>query len=283
MLSALPANEKPFELILSPRARAWVENYQPQPLSSFERMASHMPGRRRPPRPATLAEDRPVLEMIAEQCDRQKVRFPNRVFVVDTYIPNAAYIPHTHSFMVTSNIVEIMPPYQLRAVIGHEVGHGKQGPWLIVAALTVGTLCAIAAASACSWAVNHFSVPKEDTSAGKWKQRIGNFFGYHWVNVLAEFYAVVMGTSIMQRFFESDADRRGALYTSPRDMAGALETLGRRSEQIREEEKSGKLPSRQTQRILAKIFNPIPNHPSITSRVEALRQQERESILANRF
>ncbi len=280
--------QQPYALNLSPHARAWVENYKPVAPSGYENFVSSMIGSVQKTRPATLEKDRFLLECLAEQCDRQEVRFPKKVFIAQTHLPNAAYLPMTHSFMATSNIMEVMKPNELRAVIGHEVGHGRQGGWLMLLNIAAGILGSLLVTMCLPNLYRKNAAGEVERTPRPQGKDIGSlttrFFRNGFVREMASWYGITVSMALVQRQFESDADRRGAIYTSPQDMADALKALGNRSNEIRQAEETGKLPSRQVERTLNKLLMPVPNHPSLESRVEKLERMtaERRAIAMER-
>jgi len=222
---------------------------------------------------AVSEEEAPELyRMVRELTAKGKMPMP-RIYIMEDPSPNAFATgrnPSHAAVAVTSGILRTLQPRELKAVLGHELSHVKNRDILImtIAATFAGMLMML---------TNLFYGFGGRDSENK------NPLGMIVVMVLAPIAASIIQMAI-SRSREYEADRGGALLTSPRDMMSALEGIHSGVARI-----PGQTASTQTAHMY--IANPFSakgisrlfsTHPSLEERVAFLQKMEgRSSIVTD--
>lgn len=167
------------------------------------------------------AHEAPRLHAIVEELARSADIPKPRIYLIDLPVPNAFATgrnPSHAALAVTQGILEALDERQLRAVIGHELGHVKNRDILIasVAATLAGALSYLAQMT--MWGGGLFTGSSDD-------RRGGNAISMLIMIVLTPIVATLIHLAI-SRSREFHADETGAKITgAPRDLASALRTL----------------------------------------------------------
>lgn len=216
-------------------------------------------------------KDAPDLHRIVEElCSRAGMLKP-KIALVDMPVPNAFATGRNQSHAVvavTSSLLKILTPNELRAVLAHELGHIKNRDILISSvAATLATVISYVAQMAM-----FFGGGNRDRERGGALEMLA-------MMILAPLMAGLIQMAI-SRSREYGADDRGAEFTgNPLDLARALEKLESFSQQAH-------LSAEPKQQATAHLFivNPFSTsimarlfstHPPIEDRIARLEEMAR--------
>jgi heat shock protein HtpX len=161
-----------------------------------------------------------IVRMVRELTVADHVPMP-KLYIVDTPIPNAfatGRSPKHAAVAVMTGIIDILTYDELKAVIGHELGHVKNRDMLVstIAATVAGAISFIAQMA--YWGGALFGGGDDDEGGG-------NIFGSLALVLFAPFAAMLIQMAV-SRSREYLADEHGAkLVGSGKDLASALQKL----------------------------------------------------------
>jgi heat shock protein HtpX len=221
--------------------------------------------------PLTEAEHPEIVRMVQELTTADNLPMPS-LHIIPTPIPNAfatGRSPKHAAVAVTNGIMDILNYDELKAVLGHELGHVKNRDMLIstIAATVAGAISFIVEMA--FWS-SLFGGGDEEEGGG-------NIIGGLALMILAPIMAMLIQMSI-SRSREFLADQHGAkLLGSGKDLASALQKLEDFKHQVPAIEPS---PSQQatahlmfanmfSARGLAGLFS---THPSTEQRIARLKK-----------
>lgn len=199
-------------------------------------------------------KEKQVLDAVAGLAPRMGVSRPPKIIIYQSNVPNAASIL-TGSVVVGTNLMEIMNPGQIEAVLGHELAHHRHRPRDLPALL--GTPLAYDVGM-------EFIRPGLMRGAGP-NQRLAfaavESVGWGAANFLAPL--------AYMRSLEFEADREGARFTGrTQDMIGALEALDKRINEIHKEKQAQKpMTAAKTPPVWMKYLR---THPPTSERIARL-------------
>lgn len=171
-------------------------------------------------KPLNETEHHEIVQMVAELTQADNLPMP-KLYYVDTPIPNAfatGRSPKHAAVAVTTGIMDILNYDELKAVLGHELGHVKNRDMLVstIAATVAGAISFIAQMA--FWGGSIFG-GGDDEEGG------GNFVGGIAMIILAPLAASLIQMAV-SRSREYLADQHGAkLVGSGEDLASALSKL----------------------------------------------------------
>jgi heat shock protein HtpX len=211
-----------------------------------------------------------IVKMVRELSSADNLPMP-QLYYVDTPIPNAfatGRSPKHAVVAVTSGIVDILNYDELKAVLGHELGHVKNRDMLVstIAATIAGAITFLAEMA--FWGGALFGGNEEEG---------GNFFGGIAMIILAPIAAMLIQLAV-SRSREYLADQHGAkLVGSGKDLASALHKLENFKQAVGpikpspNQEASAHLmfANMFAAKGLAALFS---THPSAKSRIERLNR-----------
>ena len=201
-------------------------------------------------------EEKYLLDELVRLSDKMQVPPPKKLIIYRSDKPNAAMVANG-TVLVSTDLMRISTPEELSAVMGHELSHHKHGWFDRLLLLATSVIASMGM----------------DIALGK-KPRFSSGYGLH--NVIGDLaqdaMAMAVATVPQRRFMEYRADREGAELTSPEAMAGALEALQQRSNELKaeREQKFGK-PGL-LQQGWKGFVRMLDSHPSTQSRVAELKQ-----------
>ena len=210
-----------------------------------------------------------IHRMVEELAQRGELPKP-RIYMIPSETPNAFATgrnPEHAVVAVTSGIVRLLEPEELKGVLAHELGHVKNRDILIgsIAATLAGVVMMLA--SMARWAAIFGFGGGDDDDGG------GNILVLIAMSIVAPLAAMLIQMAI-SRSREYLADETGArLAENPRSLASALEKLASASQRI---------PMQQASPATAHMFivNPLSGggfsrwfstHPPVEERVRRLR------------
>jgi heat shock protein HtpX len=210
-----------------------------------------------------------IHRMVEELAQRGELPKP-RIYMIPSETPNAFATgrnPEHAVVAVTSGIVRLLEPEELKGVLAHELGHVKNRDILIgsIAATLAGVVMMLA--SMARWAAIFGFGGGDDDDGG------GNIIVLILMSIVAPLAAMLIQMAI-SRSREYLADETGArLAENPRSLASALEKLASASQRI---------PMQQASPATAHMFivNPLSGggfsrwfstHPPVEERVRRLR------------
>jgi heat shock protein HtpX len=210
-----------------------------------------------------------IHRMVEELAQRGELPKP-RIYMIPSETPNAFATgrnPEHAVVAVTSGIVRLLEPEELKGVLAHELGHVKNRDILIgsIAATLAGVVMMLA--SMARWAAIFGFGGGDDDDGG------GNIIALILMSIVAPLAAMLIQMAI-SRSREYLADETGArLAGNPRSLASALEKLASASQRI---------PMQQASPATAHMFivNPLSGggfsrwfstHPPVEERVRRLR------------
>lgn len=210
-----------------------------------------------------------VRDMVTELAQADGLPMP-KLYFVDTPVPNAfatGRSPKHAVVAVTRGITELLDEAELRAVLGHELGHVKNRDMLVsTLAATIGGAISMVAEMA-FWTGSLFGGNDEEGG--------GNWIGSLAMMIIAPLAAVIIQMAV-SRSREFMADTHGAkLVHGGRDLASALQKLENFKPRMANLQPS---PTQEatahlmfmnmfSARGLASLFS---THPSTAARVERL-------------
>lgn len=169
-------------------------------------------------KPLKKSEHPEIVRMVEELTQADNLPMP-KLYKVDTPVPNAfatGRSPKHAAVAVTTGIMDILNYDELKAVLGHELGHVKNRDMLVstIAATVAGAISFIAQMA--FWGGSLFGGDDEDG---------GNFVGGIAMIILAPLAASLIQLAV-SRSREYLADQHGAkLVGSGKDLASALSKL----------------------------------------------------------
>lgn len=223
-------------------------------------------------KPMDLHEHRDIVQMVRELTAADGLPMP-KLYIMDTPIPNAfatGRSPKHAAVAVTTGIMEILTPQELRAVLGHELGHVKNRDMLVstIAATVAGAITFIAEMA--FWSGALFGGNDDEEGAG-------NLVGSIAMIILAPIAAMLIQMAV-SRSRELLADQHGAkLVGSGYDLASALQKLESFKRQVpplqpnpRQQATAHLMFTNMfSARGLGELFS---THPSTAKRVERLQR-----------
>jgi heat shock protein HtpX len=183
-------------------------------------------------------QEKQLLDMLAGLSKKMHLEQPPPLFIYKSDAPNAASMMNG-KLAVSTNLMQIMTPGQMEAVLAHELSHYRHRgrDWSVRLGIT-GTLVALITAITRSGkpAPNRPKSFFEESVVFRW---FTSDTGKISTAKIAEDAGVVVGASLLRRKYkrtiEAEADREAAVTTDPREMIGALQNLEARLIEIRDE------------------------------------------------
>lgn len=161
----------------------------------------------------------PVRDRLEAQAKRLNFRctdfllWPTHGTVVNAMI--AGLLPQVRYVVFTDRILEELPPDELDAVFGHEIGHAKHGHiWLYAAFLTLSLLMLGALVT---FLLLQFEATLNQPENQKWMKKYGSWLALPPVGLVASYLFVVFGA--LSRRCERQADVFGCKAVSCDDPA----------------------------------------------------------------
>lgn len=268
-----------IEASLSSRAKQWLDNYQPRHMNVLDKLLASFSFSTSNMRPATKEKDYTLLLFLAQQCDLQDVKFPKKVTVVKRDSPNAAHVLGTRNYLATEGIGELMEPEQMRAVIAHEVGHGKQGMFGL--GLLIGAIYFTdrAIKNTLTYAENKL-YPSSIRQKIMDSKTASNLYGL--ASIAAVWYGMQYVVSALSRQMEYDADRRAALHSSPEAKKAALEAFrSDKADKLYEQDRKKRTTGQKILIKINRILLPFKTHPSLSDRITRLEEMGRAQKISN--
>lgn len=218
----------------------------------------------RPARP----REKELIDILNETCREMGISNIPRLFIYDSYKPNAVATLIGDNILFSTNLLDIMQHDQVKAIMGHELTHhSRQKPKSIAVLLSTGIIADIAANRAFH-SLRNQTAKNPATRLLQSAARVP-FLG-EVIREIANFSMFLASYGWFQRRFESQADLGGAKVAGEKAMVEALETMDARFKEIRRQEaKEGKIDWKKYTLDLP-IFR---THPTIPKRIE--------NILAN--
>lgn len=170
-------------------------------------------------KPLNESEYPEIVRMVQDLTQRDNLPMP-KLYIVDTPIPNAfatGRSPKHAAVAVTTGIMNILNDNELKAVLGHELGHVKNRDMLVstVAATVAGAITFMAELA--FWGGALFGGGEDEEG--------GNIFGSIAMIILAPIAAMLIQMAV-SRSREFLADKHGAkLIGDGKDLASALQKL----------------------------------------------------------
>lgn len=222
-------------------------------------------------KPLDPHQHRDIVRMVEELTAADNLPMP-KLYYVDTPIPNAfatGRSPKHAAVAVTTGIMEILNYDELKAVLGHELGHVKNRDMLVstIAATVAGAITFMAEMA--FWGGMLFGGNEEEEG--------GNIFGSIAMIILAPIAAMLIQMAV-SRSREFLADKHGAeLLGDGRNLASALQKLENFKQHVPPQQPS---PNQQATAHLmfANMFSMgglgslFSTHPSTKDRVERLQK-----------
>jgi len=201
-------------------------------------------------------------DTVAKLSAKMGISPPPQIIVYKSDVPNAASIV-SGNIVIGSNILEIMTPGQIEAVMGHELSHhrhrGRDMPILLGIPLAYDVISEVLRAQ--MW--------RSSSPTSKIAVATAHTVGLYGANVV-----LPMG---YMRQLEFEADKEGAWFTGrPQDMRGALEALERRGSQLQEERKKANptLQPKRPPRWYELSHPPTPQRLERLNRLEAQMKRD---------
>jgi heat shock protein HtpX len=239
-------------------------------------------------------QEKQLLDMLVGLSKKMHLEQPPPLFIYKSDAPNAASMMNG-KIAVSTNLMQIMTPEQMEAVLAHELSHYRHRgrDWSVRLGIT-GTLVALITAITRSG--KHPSTrPKsffEESMVFRW---FTSETGKISPAKVLEDAGVIVGASLLRRKYkrtiEAEADREAATITEPREMIGALQNLEARLIEIRDEKLRQQLTElslpgsgnhvvppgegwmKRVSTSLGKLFR---DYPSFEDRVQRLKALEGE-------
>jgi Zn-dependent protease with chaperone function len=207
--------------------------------------------------------DRVLIDRVAEICQRKKIDNIPEIYIIGSQIPNAASVSG-EGLIFTTKLLDSMTPEALDAVIGHELSHhrhirrdvpviiglGAAGNWLGQEAWLRGT------SHLARTALSPKILPVLHSRAAL---------------ALPAYLGMTLPIVPYRHFLEYEADREGALATSPKDMQEALRTL-----QLLAQKPESDRDRSIGNRIVRTLLYPFSSHPPTEKRIDALDKLEKK-------
>lgn len=214
-----------------------------------------------------VPEERVLIDDVLDGCVFHKIRQIPPVAIVDTRIVNAASVGGRGIFF-TTGIMKKMPPEQIRAIVGHELGHHRHvlRDQPILLALELAVVAAIEV--------------MDKSTLSLWskllKPQSGRFahMGALAAAIATDLMVVSTVFTPWRWFMELDSDKDGAQFGGSRHMADALETLKNQRSELKEKRELT-LPQKIAKAMLKVrgfIVNPWGSHPPMDWRIKRVRE-----------
>ncbi len=208
-----------------------------------------------------------LLDTVKELSEKANIRMPE-VAVFPSHDANAfatGWNKNDALVAVSSGMLERFPPNEIKAVLGHEIGHVANGDMVTLSLIqgVVNTFVMFFARIA-AYAVDQFLRKNDDESS------VG--FGYYIATFVFEIVFGVLASMIVMwfsRFREFRADEAGARLADKKSMISALARLQQEHEQTHMPDSMLAFGIRQGRRpTLGELFS---SHPPIENRIKALQ------------
>lgn len=171
-------------------------------------------------KPLAQSEHKKIHETVAELCDTIKIPFP-RLYLIKNNMPNAFATgrnPHNAAIALTSGIIDLLEPHELRGVLAHELAHIRNRDIL------VATLAATIATSI-SYLADMVRWSLFWSARGKNNENRGSGAGLLLIAMLTPFIVMLLQLAI-SRSREYLADEKGAdCCKDPLALASALRKM----------------------------------------------------------
>lgn len=200
-----------------------------------------------------------VLDILEDLSKERGIATP-KLIVYKSDIPNAASIA-SGNVVIGTNLMDIMTPDQIRAVMGHELSHHRHRSRDLPVMLGMPIAYDVARE-----VVYH----KMENAGMKDKKYAVAFAVVDGVGLVAANIALPLA---YMRSLEYEADKEGAELGQPKHMIGALESLQKRSHQILKERNPHFKPHKQSG-----WMSWLNSHPPTASRIERLKAMEEHPV-----
>lgn len=209
--------------------------------------------------------DRQLIDTVIDICERKQIWPVPPIYIAHTPILNAASVSG-QGIVFTTDILHAMNQEQIAAITGHELSHHRHNmrDWLIRG------VCLLAGAYAGGYAFRKLTSTTLNSTFTPVRM-VGNVLGGLSATIIPDYLGAMAAVNPWQRHMEVEADREGALATSPEAMKSSLMRL---DELVHRPGTHIQQPSLMT-RIVQKIARPFPSHPSTEeriARIDALEQ-----------
>lgn len=204
--------------------------------------------------------EKPLLDMVREMSKKMGVEKPPRVIIYDSAYPNAASIGGK-KLVFSSDLLAIMPPEDVKAIIGHELSHHRHHT------RDRSILGAMSAAVFGAYFLLHYKMRAHP------KVEIMETYG-----LTASIVADVTFSTPYRRHMETEADKEGAYYTGrPDAMADSLKVLDERAQEL----KKAKRENPKGRKILKWMYSledgisrTFDSHPPVEQRIARLKEMQ---------
>lgn len=223
-------------------------------------------------KPLKLSEYPEIVRMVEDLTQKDNLPMP-KLYIVDTPIPNAfatGRSPKHAAVAVTTGIMDILSHDELKAVLGHELGHVKNRDMLVstIAATVAGAITFMAEMA--FWGGMLFGSNEDEDG--------GNIVGSIAMIILAPIAAMLIQMAV-SRSREFLADKHGAkLIGDGKDLASALQKLENFKQHV-EPIKPSPNQEATAHLMFANMFSTsglaslFSTHPSTQDRIKRLMRQ----------
>ncbi len=209
-------------------------------------------------------DQKQLIDRVIDICAIKKIPNIPAIYVVDHPSLNA-FSMNGEAVVYSTGILNAMTPKELDAVTGHELSHHRHRMRDNVSRIGLGMGAGFLGEIVASTALSY--VPRAHGMMGMVHDN-ARLLAMHGSAVFAGALAVGQYT----HFMEYEADKEGALATSPAQMKSALRTL----EKHHEKHIADDAPTNIVRSITRFFLSPFTSHPSTQNRLAALDRLERK-------
>lgn len=207
-----------------------------------------------------------LIDRVIDICAIKKIPNIPEVYVVDNPSLNA-FSMNGEAVVYSTGILKAMTPKELDAVTGHELSHHRHRTRDMLSMAGLALAGAMASELAVSTALSH--VPRYHGMLG---------LAHDNARMLTQHATGLLGAGLAvgpyRHFMEYEADKEGALATTPAQMKSALQTLEKHHIKHAHDE----APTNLVRSITRFFLSPFTSHPSTANRLSALDRLEEKGI-----
>lgn len=208
-------------------------------------------------------EQKQLIDRVMDICAIKNIPNIPAVYVVDNPSLNA-FSMNGEAVVYSTGILKAMTSKELDAVTGHELSHHRHRTRDAVAMVGLGLAGGLAGELAISTALSY--VPRARGMLGVAHDN-ARMFAQH----VGSLWTAGLAVGPYRHFMEYEADKEGALATSPAQMRSALQTL----EKQHIKHAGDEVPTNIVRSITRFFLAPFSSHPSTENRLAALDSLER--------